>query len=247
MEITAVRPVRSYEAVVHQIGNQIASGALVCGQKLPGEREMSARFGVSRVVIREAIRVMSTLGLVQVRHGSGVYVCNNLAPAISRILNLTIAPQGQHAPAIDRLFDLRAAIEAQAASSAAERHDASHLAEINESIAAMVTALELGDLDASLEADWRFHVAVSAAADNPYIDLTLRAIRDTLDEVSRLITSQRDGPADAVAEHHRIASAIAAGDAVAASTEMRNHIRSACARHLAMIEMGTKAITTNND
>lgn len=232
MEITAVAPVRNHEHVVRQIEEQIASGHLAWGQRLPPEREMSARFGVSRVVIREAIRVLGAMGLVEARHGSGVYVRNNLIPAISRGLTLSVAPDGR---SVERLYEFRAGLEAEAARLAAIRRGPADVEAIDSTVAAMAAAINADDLNGFMDADWRFHAAISAAAANPYLDVSLRAVREMQQEVSSVLIRHRVHRPAALEFHLRVAAAIAAGDSETAATQMRLHIEDTVAHHRALL------------
>ena len=83
MDFTSVTVERSYEHIVKQIVEGIHSGRLQRGQKLPTERDLGVSFGVSRSVVREALKVLMAQGLVESRQGSGVFVRNNPIPAIS--------------------------------------------------------------------------------------------------------------------------------------------------------------------
>ena len=91
MDFRSVLVTRSYEQVVQQIRGRIRSGMLVPGQRLPTERELADSFGVSRGVIREALKVLGSMGLVESRQGSGTYVCSNPVPSISRAMKAILA------------------------------------------------------------------------------------------------------------------------------------------------------------
>src|ERR671910_654816 len=83
---------RSYEQVVEQIQDGIRSGTLVPGQRLPTERELGESFRVSRAVVREALKVLAAMGLVESRQGSGNYISAKPVPSISRALILSATP-----------------------------------------------------------------------------------------------------------------------------------------------------------
>ena len=80
MGFRAVILTRSYEQVVQQIQEGIRSGSLVPGQRLPTERELGESFGVSRAVVREALKVLAAMGLVESRQGSGNYFAPTRSP-----------------------------------------------------------------------------------------------------------------------------------------------------------------------
>src|SRR5215211_1137494 len=127
MGFKSVTVTRSYEQVVKQVGDAIQRGALPRGQKLPTERELADSFGVSRGVVREAVKVLTTMGLVESRQGSGTYVRTDPLPAVTHALTLSVEPE-EHA--IGRLFEFRQALEALAARRAAERRSDAQAASI---------------------------------------------------------------------------------------------------------------------
>src|SRR5688500_12807880 len=108
MTFRAVTLTRSYEQVVEQIQDGMRRGALAPGQRLPTERELSESFGVSRAVVREALKVLASMGLVESRQGSGTYVRANPVPSITRALILSATPEDESLLA---LFEVREALE----------------------------------------------------------------------------------------------------------------------------------------
>ncbi len=107
---------RSSAHIACEIEGEIRSGRFVRGQKLPTERELAMRFGVSRGVVREAIKSLGAIGLVEARQGSGIYVCDRLIASISRALTLSV--QSDTASVLD-LFVFREPLEVLAAECAA--------------------------------------------------------------------------------------------------------------------------------
>jgi len=114
---TAASP-RSCEAIVQQIVGQIREGQLVQGQKLPTELQLSGAYGVSRSVVREAVRTLDTMGFVESRRGSGSYVRNDQLPSITRGLSFSVTLEEQ---SVFLLFEFRAVLEASVARFAALR------------------------------------------------------------------------------------------------------------------------------
>jgi DNA-binding FadR family transcriptional regulator len=116
---------RSYEQIVQQIQDGILRGEFGHGQKLPTERELGQAFGVSRATVRDAMRVLGTMGLIEARQGSGIYVRHDPVPVVSRALTLSVTPDEQ---SVDHLFTFREGLETQAVRLATERHSADQLA-----------------------------------------------------------------------------------------------------------------------
>ena len=221
MPFEAVTVTRSYEQVVEQIRDQIRDGRFVRGERLPSERELGSSFGVGRGVIRAAVKVLGAMGLVEARQGSGLYVRNDPLPSVSRAFVLSVAPEEG---AIGRLFEFRQALEALAARAAAGRRSDAQAAAIVEAAEATARAAVDGDGVAFGEADTRFHAAVRAAADNPYLDAMLAAVREMQNDVVHLFIDIPGSVAVAAGHHRRVAAAIAAGGGAAAATEMEEHI-----------------------
>lgn len=220
MGFDPVTVTRSYEQVVRQIVDGISSGRLVRGQKLPTERELSASFGVGRGVIREAVKVLGAMGLVEPRQGSGLYVRNDPLPSVSRALTLSVSPE---AKAIGRLFEFRRTLEIESARRAAERRTSAQAVAIQDAAQETVQAAATDDGPRFWAGDVRFHAAVYTAADNPYLAATLGTIREIQSDVVHHFAGHSGSIAVAAGHHQRIAAAIAAGDGDTAAAVMDEH------------------------
>lgn len=220
---TSVVVVRPYQQVARQIEEQIRNRAFLPGQKLPTEREMGERFGVSRTVVREALKSLEAVGLVESRQGSGVYVRHNPVPVVSRALNLSVTPDDR---SVENLFTFREGLEVHAASLAATRRSVEQLAAIRRAATdTQAVARDGGDFRVFAEADRAFHAAIRGAAGNPYLDVVLDAVRQMQIAVARLIARRPGSLSVAAEQHRRVAEAIAAGAADAAAAAMRAHVR----------------------
>lgn len=113
-----ITTVRSYAAVAQQLQNLITTGEWAVGDRLPGERALAERFHVSRVVIREAMRHLETMGVIEVRQGSGTYVRLSSPHTVSK--SVTLMLELQKASYVD-LMAVRRALELTSARLAAER------------------------------------------------------------------------------------------------------------------------------
>jgi len=217
----SARQARSHERIAEQIGEQILDGRLVRGQKLPTEREMSERFGVGRGVIREAVRMLDAMGLVESRQGSGIYVRNDFIPSISRALTFSVTPEEQ---SVASLFEFRTILETAAAARAAcqrtdeQAHAITGAAERTEEVA------KLRDGEAWHMVDTAFHHMISEASGNPYLTVAIDAVRQMHHGVLRLI-ADLPGSATAAEQHLGIAAAIVARLPAEAAECMRAHIQ----------------------
>ena len=210
------------EHVVREIGISIVSGAYPQMTILPGDAELMERFGVSRTVLREALRALAAKGMIQPKARIGTRVRDkadwNLFDADVLMWHAEI---GLDATFLDYLTEMRMALELEAAALAARRRtplQIQHLYGWVEKMAAEnVSPAEFVD------ADLNFHLVVATAAGNPF----LRSI-STLIEVALVallrISSPADNPvrlAQSVAYHRAIADAIAKRDAEGARNAMR--------------------------
>ncbi len=213
-----------YERVVMQIQSAISVGDLKPGDKLPPERELVKLFGVSRVSIREALKSLRAMGLVRIRHGDGVYVCE-LDPD-DRVQNLAASlldPNGT----IKELFEMRKVLETRAAAWAAERgvpRKIQELVRLIESIREGVAKRPSGYLFLLGEHDTKFHLCLAEAARNQVLVRVMNHLLDMLAESRARAWSVPGRPLRSVEEHARIVDAILSNDPVGARDAMRQHL-----------------------
>ena len=201
------------EAVFNAIRGAIESGRLAVGDKLNSEAALAQEYGVSRSVIREALRSCNALGLTVTRTGRGTFV---VADHVANDLVL-----GQFS-ARD-LNEARPHIEVPAAGLAAERRTADDLDILRAMVASM--AVET-DPEAWVVLDSGFHAAIARASGNKVFESVVADIRDALthqSETLNLVTEDRQHASNE--EHQRILDAIEAGSAPDASAAMSDHLR----------------------
>jgi DNA-binding FadR family transcriptional regulator len=216
----AITVTRSYEGVVHQIAASIRDGRIGSGDRLPTERELSSAFGVSRGVVREAVKVLGALGLVEARQGSGIYVLNDI-PTVTRAFTLSVSPDTE---SVERLFEFRRTLEVEAAALAAMRRTGAQLEEILAASEATARAVELGDLDAFVVFDNVFHGAVARASGNPYFEVAVATARQMQQDVVPFISDRIGSVRSAILHHRAISEAIGTRDPEAAARAMAEHI-----------------------
>ncbi len=211
---------RLYEQVAAQITEWIARQGLQPGDRLPPERELAARLGVSRATLSQALVALEVVGVVTVRHGDGTVVTAEAARrASARSISDAIRA---HADRIPEVIEARDALETKLAALAAERRTDDDLAAIDDALSFMASDVEAGGR--GVEGDERFHGAVTAAAHSPLLAAMMRTISELIAETRLESLSQPGRPAASLAGHQRIADAIRAGDAVAAATAMHAHV-----------------------
>ncbi len=220
LTFTSVPVTRSYEHIVRQIHDAIRSGQLPRGAKLPTERELGETFGVSRSVVREAVKVLAAQGIVESRQGSGTFVLDSPAPFVSRTIMLDVPIEER---AIEQLTEFREALDTLAAHRAATRRTDEQAAAILRAARDSQTGED--DLDAFSEADLRFHTLIDQASGNVYVAIASNSVRQTQSEMNRLFAKEQGSFAVASDQHLRIALAIRDKNATAAEQIMKEHVR----------------------
>jgi GntR family transcriptional repressor for pyruvate dehydrogenase complex len=208
---------RLYEQVVDQLRTYVTDRGLRTGDRLPPERELAERLGVSRVSIKQAIVVLEVQGLVDVRHGGGTYLRRD---------SLDTEPVEALVDRKRRLPDVleaREALETKLAELAAHRRTAGDLAEIDAALSLMRREIAAGEL--GIDGDRRFHAAVTAAARSSLLAQFMRSIAEQIAESRQESLRQPGRPLRSLAQHQRIADAVRAGDPRAAASAMRRHVR----------------------
>jgi GntR family transcriptional repressor for pyruvate dehydrogenase complex len=209
--------------VAERLQAAILAGQLKAGDKLPSQRELSQRFGVSRASLREAFSMLETLGLLRVRPGSGVFV----TPAQERAPLWRFADR---ASARD-VYEARLAIEVQACALAARRAGPGLVDRLKGAVEAMRSAHRDGDIVAMADADAIFHDAIVDGCGNPLIAAMYRSVREMMVASQQLPMARRVKLEDTLAEHEAILAAVTARDVAAAGEGMRRHIVSAASRY----------------
>jgi GntR family transcriptional repressor for pyruvate dehydrogenase complex len=206
--------------VTDAILEMIASGQLKPGDALPPERELGNQFGVSRTVIREAVRALSAKGLLEVRSGSGVRIVAVDAETVSESMRHFV--QGSMMD-YSRVDEVRRVLEVAAAGIAAERATEDDIARMDDTIVRFEN--ECSDLEKSVLIDLEFHRVVASATHNELFLVLHDSIGQMLVEVRRRNLSRGRPERRLVVEmHRRIRDAIAAHDPPGARQAMRDHL-----------------------
>ncbi|WP_129791165.1 FadR/GntR family transcriptional regulator [Sphingosinicella sp. CPCC 101087] len=207
---------RLFQEIAEQIMALIREGTFPRGSRLPGERELAARFGVSRVTIREAEIALQAMGEVTIRTGSGVYVTEGPAPTEDSLPNVSAF----------ELTEARSLFESEAAALAAPIISEGLLDRLDELLEIMSGDDPDNDERAN-EADREFHMTIASASGNQaitYVIKTLWRLRNELPQVRAMHESicHHDG-STRMQEHADIVRALRARDPAAARLAMRRH------------------------
>jgi DNA-binding FadR family transcriptional regulator len=219
MPIQVIEPQRLYRQISNQLRELIIGGEFPVGSRLPSERDLSVQLGVSRPSLREALIALEVEGYIEVRMGSGIYVCE--APAQPpEGFDLS----GEEGPL--ELIQARSLLEGEVAATAAKLGKKRHFDAIRDAIDQMEADALAGIKP--LEADRLFHVRIAEATGNSVLvgvvrrmfDLRLGPLFDQLH--SHFETA--DVWAQAIAEHRQVLEALRARDPERAREAMRHHM-----------------------
>ncbi|MDX2151297.1 MAG: FadR/GntR family transcriptional regulator [Bryobacteraceae bacterium] len=213
------------ERVVGEIEQQIIKGRLRVGEKLPPEREMAERVGVSRTVLRESVRILVTRGLLETRHGVGTTVRRPTPAEVVRPLAFLLKTGGPEVTA-EHLHQVRSILEVEnagLAAIAASPEDVRALESCCEAMEAAQNAEEFARCDA------RFHARIAAATHNPLLPVLLQSIEDLMSEVRRMVAGVPGLRTHVMPGHREICRAIRAHDADGSRIAMQEHLRMALA------------------
>jgi GntR family transcriptional regulator, transcriptional repressor for pyruvate dehydrogenase complex len=214
----ATRPYLRQDAAA-AIRRFVREGRLQAGDKLPSEREIGERLGLSRTSVREALRFLEHEGLLEVRQGrQSVVRPVDLAPAFEPLVERLAAERD----VLQDLLEVRVPLEILAARAAAGRRSE---ADVQEMEACLRRTRELIDLQAdTVEEDVLFHEVLYRAAQNTVLLTFSRAVRGLLRSV-REAARQVGGQPEVSWQHHRaICGAVAAGDVDGAERAMQRHM-----------------------
>jgi GntR family transcriptional repressor for pyruvate dehydrogenase complex len=218
---------RLSDQVAQQLASEITGGRLRAGQKLPPESRLAEQFAVSRTVVREAVSRLKSLGLVDSRQGSGVYV--SASPPYPP-LNFD-ARHGESRSAVIQMAEVRRALEAEAAGLAAQRRQPQDLERLQSAVLELDRAVGSGG--DGVEEDLKFHQAIADAAHNPFLigtlDYLAQFMRGAIGVTRANEARRADFAAQVREEHAAVLRAIESGDVAqaraAASSHMDNAIR----------------------
>lgn len=214
------------DQVYVQLQRLIQRGEYPTNSRLPPEQELSQRFGVSRPIIRQALRRLSLEGVVESRKGSGTVV------RIGQSMLQSGFPPLNSVADVQQFYEFRIDIESRAAALAAARHTSDQLGEIEAAIEASAQAIEAGNLRVAADLNFSFHRAIAKASGNRFHQTAVELLPNAIGHVGyefRIGTSDEEHGRSRVilAEHMQIFDAIRAREAERASMLMKDHIVSA--------------------
>ena len=226
MEFTPIRTKRLYEEIVEQIKQLITDGKLRPGDKLLAERELAERFQVSRASVREAIRTLEMLGVIDIRPGEGTFIRGTEADDIIRPLAMFLAVERN---SLLDMFEMRRIFETATASLAAERATLEELDQIEAMLENMKERLNVQDPEKGEEYDAAFHYAVAESSHNSLLTKLFKTVSEEFAKANSVARRQlyHDNIENAqklIDQHSEIFAAIRSRSPEEASRAMLAHL-----------------------
>jgi GntR family transcriptional repressor for pyruvate dehydrogenase complex len=206
-----------WSATVDRLRSRIDSGDLPPGSRLPAERVLCDELGISRGSLRQALRVLASIGYVQIRAGSGTYVREHQDQPLRTWFT-------EHDQLVEKLFDLRATVEPTLAERLARQASAKTVGRLEDNVAEMAQAAEDGDMLHVIAADAEFHRVIAQNAGNDDVAGLLRSVLALVGEERRAALRLPGQIRKAVDDHRAILDAIRRSDPAAARELTLKHL-----------------------
>jgi len=214
-----VRKTRVSQDIIEQVRDLVTSGRLRPGDRLPSERELSQALSVSRSSVREAVRAMESLGLIEARAGEGTFVAS---PSGSRGSDPLIASLHQDWSTQHKLFEVRRVIEPDLASLAARRATAEQIEKMRTILAEQQAQIRQGGT--GVRQDTLFHYLLAEATGNEVLVRIMDSLMDLLLRTREESLQHDKRPARSLKQHRAMLRAIEARNPRAAERLMYQHI-----------------------
>jgi len=208
--------------ITRKLLDYLFSGEIQPGSKIPSERQLADGLGVGRSAVREAIKSLSLLGLLDVRQGDGTYLSRSGTDLLPRVIEWGLLLEE---PRLLDLLEARTEIEIVVAGLAAARAGEAEVTTLRARLDAMRAAGQ--DVDAYVEADIAFHLEIASASGNQILANLLTSLRSLLRVWADRVLHHAGETDSSLAMHEPIVEAIARGDAEAARAAMQAHMERA--------------------
>jgi GntR family transcriptional regulator, transcriptional repressor for pyruvate dehydrogenase complex len=210
---------RLRDRAAEQLLDMVVSSGLRPGERLPPERELVGRLGVSRTVVREALNLLEARGLISIEHGRGAVVSGGSTRAVRDTLGLLMRVRPK---ALWELLEIREILEVEISGLAAERAQEDDVREMRGQLDRMGSLIDAPE--GYVDADVEFHALLARSTGNEVLLTMLDPIVELL-RASREVSASRPGSARrALREHEEILHCVEAGDAGGARERMRVHL-----------------------
>jgi len=207
--------------VVEHVRREIEAGRLGPGDRLPPERELALKMGVSRPSLRSGLRTLQAMGIITSRRGAGTFIVEGPPHLGKAPLEFLAA---LHGFTLDQMYEARRMLEVGSAGLAAERATGEHMVGMADELTGMFATLD--DPQAFLRHDLGFHRAVAAGSGNPIVAAIIGTLTEIIWETGR-INMTGFSLRESAETHRRIYDAIRSRGAERARREMTDHLEHA--------------------
>lgn len=219
---STVTRTRLPDQIAHHLMRQIVERDLPAGTLLPTESELVREFSVGKSAVREAVRIVSTKGLVEVVQGSGMRVTprqrwNLIDPELVAIVDDSVA-------SITHLMELRLALEPSIAAHAASRATDTQIEEL--ALLVEGSASHADDTEGIVARDMEFHHLLTEAAHNPLFSIFFGSVAELQVELRRKVDMTEGGRRHGIEYHRQLVEAVRAHDPARARSTMSEHVKS---------------------
>ena len=208
-----------YEEVAAQIEKMVLNETLKVGDKLPPEKNLAENFGVSRNILREALKTLKERGLIEVRTGDGVYIVKPTVDTLKDMVNRLIVFGDV---SIDDLFEFRLAIEVKACGLAAEKINADEIIQLEEIIDLMKQDIE--DVSKWAEEELQFHLLIAKASKNKLFYSFINPISNLLFNLFMKGRQNPEAKIEGIEGHVSIVNCLKTKDKNLAEDAMKKHL-----------------------
>jgi GntR family transcriptional repressor for pyruvate dehydrogenase complex len=217
--IQPIKKTRIAEEIADRIRVLILDGTLTPDRPLPGERLLAARFGVSRGSIRDAFRLLETIGLLETRHGQGTFPREL---DVNRLVAPLVSILAYRRDLRDELLDVRRMFEPAVARVAATRVTEEDLADLQRILDTQRRKLKAGD--SAIIEDTAFHAVLARATRNRVVMRIMETLNDLLIESRKRTLRQKGRPERSIQGHEAVVAALRRRDPEGAARAMHTHI-----------------------
>ncbi|MDY4078108.1 MAG: FadR/GntR family transcriptional regulator [Clostridium sp.] len=216
--LTPIKNVKVYEIIMNQIKDIVRSGELKRGDKLPSERDLALKLNVSRTSVREAIKALETLGLIESKHGEGNYIRSDFEDILLEPLSIVFMLIGSDK---NEILQLRNAIEPEVAKIAAENitnDEIEKLEDIIEKLSKTKDSKECASLDKE------FHYTIAKASKNHLLSTIIFSVSSLIEEYIDESKIYDDKKEEVIKEHRKILKALKEHNKDEAFNEAKRHL-----------------------
>lgn len=218
--INKIKPTTVTEQIVDQIRSMIAKGVFKPGDTLPTEKEFSELLGVGRSSVREALRTLQAIGIIEKTHGNTARFSQTCANCAAQYFNL---PNILDNFSLLDLSEARETIEVSLAALAVKNADNEQIEKIGKMQEQLEAAIESGNLEGVIDIDFEFHKAIADSSGNPFLAQMLMMLHDLI-VAGNEQTLTAENVVIACADHRKIYQSLKDRDMVGIKTAMKKHM-----------------------